>query len=223
MPLVKISSLVELTAPAPGDMLVIVDISEPADLDKTKRISKAVLVGDSIPKSVVTAAGDILVATGNAAVGKLAKSTDGQVLTMVTGAPAWATSKGLHAIGMVSASPNQDTTSTSLVDVTGATVTLALTVPCTIILLALVQGYVAQSAEGFIFKVYGMIDGTSDAGVTSGNGSATTQRNEALPYMYMKTGVPVGNRIVKLQVKDVTGGTHNHVETARIIALAFAE
>lgn len=40
MTIIKISDLTELTsAPADGDQLVIVDASEPADIDKTKRIS----------------------------------------------------------------------------------------------------------------------------------------------------------------------------------------
>jgi hypothetical protein len=36
---IKISALTELTAPASGDYIPIVDISEPADADKTKRVT----------------------------------------------------------------------------------------------------------------------------------------------------------------------------------------
>jgi len=41
----KISALVELTAPAVGDLLVISDISEALDVDKTKKITYATLIG----------------------------------------------------------------------------------------------------------------------------------------------------------------------------------
>lgn len=39
MAIVKISELIELTTPADGDQLIINDISEPVDIDKTKRIT----------------------------------------------------------------------------------------------------------------------------------------------------------------------------------------
>lgn len=44
----------------------------------------------SVPKSTVTTAGDLIVATGSAAVTRLAKGTDTHLLTMTAGAVGWA-------------------------------------------------------------------------------------------------------------------------------------
>jgi len=178
---------------------------------------------------IFTTAGDLAYGTGADAAAVLAAGAARLCLAMNAGAtaPEWVVPKGtLNMIGYVGVTPNQTTTSTTLEDITNATVTLALTVTCTIILLALVEGYVDQTTAGFGFKVYGMINGTSDTGVTDkvpGNGSATTLRNETLPYMYIKTGVPAGNRIVKLQAKDAASGTHDYITNVRLLALAFAE
>lgn len=50
--------------------------------------------GAFIPLATVTAAGDLIVATGDAAVTNLPVGTDGDVLTLVTGEPAWAAGGG---------------------------------------------------------------------------------------------------------------------------------
>jgi len=47
-----------------------------------------------IPKSIVTASGDLIYATGDGAVTNLAKGTDDQVLTLDSGIPAWTTPAG---------------------------------------------------------------------------------------------------------------------------------
>lgn len=55
----KISALTELTSPASGDYLPIVDISEPADADKNKRITIATLVpsaADAAPQNLAATA-----------------------------------------------------------------------------------------------------------------------------------------------------------------------
>jgi hypothetical protein len=48
MAIIPINDLVELTTPADGDQLVIVDISEPADANKTKKISVLTLFADLV-------------------------------------------------------------------------------------------------------------------------------------------------------------------------------
>ncbi len=50
--IIKISELTELTAPADGDNLVIQDISEPIDIDKTKKITFLNLVKAFIPSLI---------------------------------------------------------------------------------------------------------------------------------------------------------------------------
>lgn len=56
MAIIKISELVELTIPADGDQLVINDISEVVDANKTKRISTSNLLANilAIAQSVIT-------------------------------------------------------------------------------------------------------------------------------------------------------------------------
>jgi uncharacterized protein (DUF2147 family) len=48
------------------------------------------LAGTAIPKNTVTAAGDILYASGSATVARLAVGATDQVLVVASGAPAWA-------------------------------------------------------------------------------------------------------------------------------------
>lgn len=90
MTIVKISDLVELTNPADGDELVIVDVSEPLDIDKTKKITSLNLLASKISKSIFTAVGDILYATGLGTPAVLAKPAADSVLKMTSaGVPSW--------------------------------------------------------------------------------------------------------------------------------------
>jgi hypothetical protein len=65
------------------------------------------LAGTAIPKNTVTAAGDILYASGSATVARLGIGTANQVLGVAAGVPAWTTPAGgggLTALGTVTAS-----------------------------------------------------------------------------------------------------------------------
>jgi hypothetical protein len=85
MATVKISALTALTSPATGDELVINDISEALDANKTKKITLANLVASLIPKSLLTAVGDIIYATGSATPAVLAKPAATSVLQNTSG------------------------------------------------------------------------------------------------------------------------------------------
>jgi len=92
--IVKISELDELMSFATGDILVINDISEPLDIDKTKRISVAnlvKLVTHTAVQAIVSgqAEGDLFYASSATALARLAKGTDGQVLKMGASLPGW--------------------------------------------------------------------------------------------------------------------------------------
>lgn len=52
------------------------------------------LAAAAVPKSTVTTAGDVIYATGSGAVTRLGIGTTGQILTVSSGAPAWATAAG---------------------------------------------------------------------------------------------------------------------------------
>jgi hypothetical protein len=56
----------------------------------------------AIPKSTVTTAGDLIVADGASSVTRLGVGTDDQVLTLVSGAPAWADAGGGGGMELIS-------------------------------------------------------------------------------------------------------------------------
>lgn len=61
-----------------------------ADTGVTNAASAQTTASAAIPKSTVTAAGDLIYATGNAAVTRLAKGSDGTYLKLASGVPSWA-------------------------------------------------------------------------------------------------------------------------------------
>lgn len=81
----KISELTAASTPLTGTELVAVVQS-----GTTKKVA-ASEIGSKNP---MTAAGDLIVGGTSGAPGRLAKSTDGKVLTLVSGAPAWADPAG---------------------------------------------------------------------------------------------------------------------------------
>lgn len=170
-----------------------------------------------------TTAGDIAFASASNQLTRLGKpSVDAVLKNTSAGTPSWlplTSVKGmLHAIGSVDFSPNGQAFTTAWADITGATLTLSLSVTCTIAVLAVVTGY--NNTSGLAFYVRGVVDGTADgAAALPFNGGA--QRNEGLPYIYRATGVTAGSRIVKLQCHG--NGQTSYVERGRLIAAAFVE
>ena len=83
---IKISAYDELDeTPAIGDLFVIVDISEGADIDKTKHVTMANLVNladQAAIQEIVSsqAAGDTFYASAVDALARLAKGAGGQIL-----------------------------------------------------------------------------------------------------------------------------------------------
>jgi len=79
------------------------------------------------PQSLMTAAGDVLYASGANTLAKLAKGSDDEVLTLASGVPSWAAAGGGKIGQLVSGTPvvvQQQTTSTSFVDVTNVNVAI---------------------------------------------------------------------------------------------------
>jgi len=75
------------------------------------------LAGTAIPKNTVTAAGDILYASGSATVARLGIGTASQVLGIAAGVPAWTTlaaGGGMTALGTVIASSAESISFTSI-------------------------------------------------------------------------------------------------------------
>ena len=90
-----------------------------------------------------------------------------------------------------------------------------------ILILAIVAGYADTTVAGYGFSVRGMINGVADETFNPFNGSATTKRNEAMPYIWYAINVPAGNRIAKIQCAAAT--VNRYITNGRLIALAFAE
>jgi len=68
-----------------------------------------------IPKSTVTTAGDLIKGTGASTVGRIGIGTTGQVLTVVAGEPAWATSGGADEWTLITSSNFPTGTATSTI------------------------------------------------------------------------------------------------------------
>jgi hypothetical protein len=168
-----------------------------------------------------TTAGDLAVATSATVLGIIGAPTVGQVLGYLDGTWGAVRSGGINDFAMTSKTQDQNFTSGTYADITDATVTLALTVTSTVVLLAVVTGYADTTNVGWSFSIAGMIDGTIDSGALPFNGSHNPQRNEALFYIHAKENVPAGNRIVKLQCKNT--GTNNVTTNFKLIAIAFTE
>ena len=167
---------------------------------------------------VGTTAGDMDYYTGATGKARILIGSEGQSLIVASGIPGWGGT--IKDIDIVDVSPEQTFSNAAWADITGATLTLALPCTCTVLILAVVTGYVMADLAGYGFSVRGLIDGTADAD-NNYNGSANPKRNEAFPYFWFKTGIAAGNRIAKLQCQQKIQNLY--VARARLIALAFAE
>ena len=165
-----------------------------------------------------TTIGDVAYASASDVLSRLGIGSEGQSLIVASGIPAWGGT--IKDIDIIDVSPEQLFSSATWTDITGATLTLALPCTCTILIFAVVTGYVNADLAGYSFGIRGLIDGTADADANY-NGSSNPKRNEAFPYIWYKTGIAAGNRIAKLQCQEKTQDLY--VTKARLIALAFAE
>jgi len=169
---------------------------------------------------VGTTAGDMDYYTGATGKARLPIGTAGQVLKVNSGATAPEWGGAIVDIDMA-ASSGEKSYSTTWEDHPGLTVTLALPCVCTVVMLAIVAGYADTTSVGYSFTVRGMIDGVADGTFSPYNGSATTKRNEAMPYIWYAVNVPAGDRIAKIQCAAAT--VNRYITNGRLIALAFAE
>ena len=127
----------------------------------------------------------------------------GQLMTVVSGAHAWADPDVIHAIGVIdTVGTTQNTTSTSLVDVTGATVNLTLTRSCKIIVFGEIVGYTSDNTGSYPVRFGLVIDGTVlDKYLSYSPYSAP------IVIAGHKAAVAAGTRTVKVQFKSPFGVT----------------
>lgn len=171
-----------------------------------------------------TTAGDMAYASAANQLARLGKpSVDSVLKNTSAGTPSWlpltSVKKGtLHAVGMVDFAPGGQAFTNVWADITGASLTLALSVTCTIFVFAIVTGYNNTNERAFFIR--GVVNGVADgAALFPFNGGRL--RNEGLPYIYRATGVTSGSRIVKLQCYG--DSETSVVERGRLIAAAFVE
>jgi hypothetical protein len=205
-----------LTNPAPTDLFLLWDRSEPLDINKVKVISYQNLVNlaaQSALQALVSgqAAGDMFYASSATALARVAKGTAGQVLKMNSGAtaPEWGNAAGLVDIQIAKSTSGKTYSTATWEDHPGLSVTLTLPKASTVLILADITGNVNTTLTGYGFFVRGMIDGVADGDPDNFNGSINPSRNEVLSYTWFRTSVPAGSRIVKIQSKEAIDGIDN--------------
>lgn len=175
---------------------------------------------------VYTTAGDIAYATGATALSRLGIGANTTTVLMpAAGVPSWAHApaiKGvLHAEAAVqfNSGGGQSTTSTSFLDVTGATVDIVTTQICTIKLTA--EGKIASNVAGGRVSVIGVIGGTSDP--ANADSLPWTSNDYFVPfsYIYKRASVAAGTITNKLQFKS--GGGTVQFYGGRLTVEAFVE
>lgn len=176
---------------------------------------------------VFTQAGDVAYATSSAALARAAVGAVGSIRTSNGSIPGWTTKQSVagmfHTWGEVDFAPGQ-TMSGIWADITGATLTLTLGVACSIMVIASVTGYNQHSGGGDKppFYIRASVDGNVDGHPEYlENLAEVTPRNENLPYLFLKSGIAAGSRIVKLQSKATTD--YNIITSGRLQAWAMVD
>ena len=171
----------------------------------------------------ISTQGGMLYSTGSAPAWLTRPSAD-SILRHVGGAanPSWLAIGGLpgvlHAKATVDYNANdQDITSTSFTDITGATVNIVTTRTCTIRMIG--TGTFAAGSGGERIIVQGSIGGTG-----SGD-SVHTSMTVYVPFtvVYYRTGVAAGTITCKLQGRGNAAGNNGFFHQGRIIVDAFVE
>jgi hypothetical protein len=151
----------------------------------------------AVPKSTVTTAGDVIYATGSAAVTRLGIGSTGQVLTVASGVPSWATPSASSSTKLTYVTPSSDftTSSTSLVDATGYTITFTPN-SATNKIKFMFDGAIACAGE---VGVRLMLDGVS-IGVRNFVGN-----DEGKSIVGYTTNLSAASHTIKLQVRSNGG------------------
>lgn len=173
---------------------------------------------------VGSAAGDMEYYSSAVAKTRLPKGTALQVLRMNSGAtaPEWATISTagvLHTSGIVTMTAGAITSSTSLTDVTGMSLTLTLTKTCNVFAVAFGQSY---TDDGVYYPTFALnINGTADSSSLGAHRSPEYLSPYQFVSMYKLDSVPAGSCVVKLQYKISNATDALTVRNGRIIAMAF--
>jgi hypothetical protein len=146
-----------------------------------------------IPKSTVTTAGDLIVADGASSVTRIGVGTDDQVLTLVSGAPAWADAGG--GGGGLTSIASGSFPSSSSISITG----------------------IPNTYKGLIFEWRGVQSTTAD---TSLSCRFNTTADASYSWCYIKStasGVDVAASDDKIQIAEGIGNVYSWKGSAGFI------
>lgn len=170
--------------------------------------------------------GDIVYAISPTALGRLAKPSVDSVFTMSNaGVPAWLAKTALpgrlHTWGIVASSTERTTSSATVSDVTGMSISLSLGVTCTIIALGIGMQFLDSAVREPQFLIH--IDGTDNPNVYSSQKELDFSTGAPFHTVYSRTGISSGTRTVKLRFKLNSSGDTLRFKNGVLLALAFAE
>jgi len=162
-------------------------------------------------------AGDTMYASGTDTLAKLAKGTDGEVMTLASGVPSWAAAAGggkILQVVAVSLATEVTTTSTSYVAVTGMTADITPSATTSKILI-MIQGVISHTGSGYGHSVRLYRDSTNIANGSGGSGrencltnheSSSTRDRVATPLATMWVDSPSSTSSVTYSLKHRTSG-----------------
>ncbi|HET8625907.1 MAG TPA: hypothetical protein VFL91_00705 [Thermomicrobiales bacterium] len=153
-----------------------------------------------------TTAGDLIYRNGANVTDRLPVGSSGQVLTVVSGLPAWSTFAGggpAGHLGYAQITANQSTTSTTLVDVTGLSVTVTvgsrpIKITC--------DSWGSLNSGSDLRAGYSLYDVTAGAQVQFAVVTSPGNQQQALCMVAYLTP-PAGSRTYKLRFQSLVNGT----------------
>jgi hypothetical protein len=185
-----------------------------ANTANTTANSATTTANAAIPKSTVTTAGDVIYATGSAAVTRLGIGSTGQVLTVASGVPSWATPAGGGKVLQVV----QGTTTTATTVTSGAytdttlTATITPTSATSKVMVVIAQYYKSTSAgsgTAYGFQIKALRGATQIGGAyfdyLSGLSAGTYNKFGMFNFSYLDSPATTSATTYKTQLRNEVG------------------
>ena len=179
------------------------------------------LAAAAVPKSTVTTAGDVIYATGSAAVTRLGIGSAGQVLTVAAGVPSWAAPAGGGKVLQVIAatySTQALSSSTSYTD-TGLTATITPTSATSKVAVFINLGSLSKESSGGntggAVQTKALRGATQIGFIESGyTGDTSRQDFGSISYAILDTPATTSATTYKAQFASLVSGQQVRVQTA---------
>ena len=224
--LVKITEMGELLTPGDGVWMLAIDLNEPLEIDQTKKIAYAkvtpLLRDQMSSQAVITGqtAGDLFYADAADSMARLAKGGVGQVLKMAAGGeePEWGSP--FKAFNYMEQSTSRSTTSTSPVDVAGATLNLVMPSAGRIVAIAgfamSIQNDVNWGGGAYLY--IGAVPGQRTFAFCDRSG-ATGNWNSS--FLINSAEVAAGTHTIKMTHYVENAAVTNYINRVNIVAFGF--